>query len=197
MTGMKNYLVDLKAYATSYVTFGDGTRGRIKGIGNLASNGSPLLDNVLLVEVLTANLISISQLCDEGLEVKFNNEECLVMKLDQEIVMRGSRSKDNYYMWTYQEECKVSRCLLTKEEEVKLWHRKLGHLNLKGMKRIISEDAVRGLPKMKIEEGKVCGECQIGKQTKVPHKKLQHLTTTKVLELLHRSEEHTSELQSH
>src|ERR1044072_5444928 len=53
------------------------------------------------------------------------------------------------------------------------------------MKRIISEGAVRGLPKMKIEERKVCGECQIGKQTKVSHKKLQHLTTTKVLELLH------------
>ena len=131
------------------------------------------------------NLISISQLCDQGLEVKFNNDECLVMKQDQEIVMKGSCSKDNFYMWTPQEECKVSRCLLTKEEEVKLWHRKLGHLNLKGMRRIITEDAVRGLPKLKIEDGKVCGECQIGKQVKVSHKKLQQLTTTKVLELLH------------
>src|ERR1044072_432774 len=32
MTGMKNYLVDLKAYTTSYVTFGDGARGKIRGI---------------------------------------------------------------------------------------------------------------------------------------------------------------------
>ena len=53
------------------------------------------------------------------------------------------------------------------------------------MRKIISEEAVRGLPKMKIEQGKICGECQIGKQTKMPHKKLQHLTTTKVLELIH------------
>ena len=104
MTGMKDYLVDLKAYATSYVTFGDGAKGKIKGIGNLSSNGSPLLDNVLLVEGLTANLISISQLCDQGLEVKFNNEECLVMTQDQKIVMKGYRSKDNFYMWTSQEE---------------------------------------------------------------------------------------------
>src|ERR1044072_2310093 len=58
-------------------------------------------------------------------------------------------------------------------------------MNLRSMRRIISEEVVRGLPKVKIDEGKICDECQIGKQTKVPHKKLQHLTTTKVLELLH------------
>lgn len=38
---------------------------------------------------------------------------------------------------------------------------------------------------MKIEEGKIYGGFQIGKQTKIFHKKLQHLTTSKVLELLH------------
>ena len=44
---------------------------------------------------------------------------------------------------------------------------------------------VRGIPKLKIDEGRICGECQIGKQTRMSHKKLQHLTTSKVLELLH------------
>jgi hypothetical protein len=67
MTGMKNFLSDLKAYSTSYVTFGDGAKGKIKGIGKLVRTGSPLLDDVLLVEGLTANLIIISQLCDQGL----------------------------------------------------------------------------------------------------------------------------------
>src|ERR1044072_5238622 len=185
MTGMKNYLVDLKAYATSYMTFGDGAKGKIRGIGKLTRTGSPLLDDVLLVEGLTANLIRISQLCDQGLEVRFSKEECLVLGEDQETVKKGARSKDNFYMWMSQEDCKMTRCLLTKEDEVKLWHKKLGHLNLKSMRRIISEEVVRGLPKMKIDEGKICGECQIGKHTKMPHKKLQHLTTTKVLELLH------------
>jgi hypothetical protein len=75
--------------------------------------------------------------------------------------------------------------MITKEDETKLWHQKLGHLNLKSMKKIIREDAIRGLPNLKIEEGKICGECQIGKQTKMSHKKVQHLTTTKTLELLH------------
>ncbi|PNX60220.1 gag-pol polyprotein [Trifolium pratense] len=53
------------------------------------------------------------------------------------------------------------------------------------MKRVISEEAIRGLPSLQIQEGNICGECQIGKQTKVSHQKLQHLSTSRVLELLH------------
>ena len=53
------------------------------------------------------------------------------------------------------------------------------------MKRIIFEEAVRGIPKLKIEEGRICGDCQIGKICKMSHQKIQHLTTSKVLELLH------------
>ncbi|MCI41217.1 putative gag-pol polyprotein, partial [Trifolium medium] len=40
-------------------------------------------------------------------------------------------------------------------------------------------------PKLKIEEGAICGECQIGKQTKVAHLRLQHQVTSRALELLH------------
>jgi hypothetical protein len=67
MTGEKAYLQEIKNYSNSYVTFGDGAKGKIKGIGKLNGPELPNLDNVLLVEGLTANLISISQLCDQGL----------------------------------------------------------------------------------------------------------------------------------
>src|ERR1044072_1790975 len=65
MTGVKNFLEDLKAYSSSYVTFGDGAKGKINGIGILVRSGSPCLDDVLLVEGITVNLISISELCDQ------------------------------------------------------------------------------------------------------------------------------------
>ncbi|PNX99503.1 gag-protease polyprotein, partial [Trifolium pratense] len=185
MTGVSKFLVDIKSYATSYVTFGDGAKGEIVGIGELKSNSLPKLNNVLLVRGLTANLISISQLCDQGMKVNFTKSECLVTSNEGEILMKGVRSKDNCYLWVPQEGANVSTCLITKEDEVKLWHQRLGHLNLRSMKKAISEEAIRGLPNLKIEEGSICGDCQIGKQTKMPHPKLQHLTTTRVLELLH------------
>ncbi|CAJ2662740.1 unnamed protein product [Trifolium pratense] len=185
MTGIEKFLVDLKSYSTSFVTCGNGTKGEIVGIGELNSNSLPKLSNVLLVKGLTANLISISQLCDQGMKVNFTKSECLVTNDEGEILMRGVRSKDNCYLWVPQEEANVSTCLITKEDEIKLWHQKLGHLNLRSMKKAIPEEAIKGLRNLKIEEGSICGECQIGKQTKMPHPKLQHLTTTRVLELLH------------
>ena len=75
MTRVDKYLEDVRPYASSYVTFGDGAKGKIMGIG-LINHGMPRLDNVLLVRGLTANLISISQLCDQGLEVNFSKPEC-------------------------------------------------------------------------------------------------------------------------
>ncbi|XP_050881216.1 uncharacterized protein LOC127084755 [Lathyrus oleraceus] len=78
MTGNKNLLTGLHPHATIYVTFGDGAKGEIKGIGKINCPGVPNLDNVLLVKGLTANLISISQLCDQGLTVNFTKTECLI-----------------------------------------------------------------------------------------------------------------------
>lgn len=74
---------------------------------------------------------------------------------------------------------------MSKEDETKLWHQNLGHLYLKCMKKVVSKEAVIGIPKLKIDKGRIYGECPIGKQRKMSHKKLQHLTTSKVMELLH------------
>jgi hypothetical protein len=74
---------------------------------------------------------------------------------------------------------------LSKEEEIKLWHQRLGHIHLKGMKKALSSEAIRGLPDLKIVEGSICGECQIGKQIRMSHPRVEHQATSKVLKLLH------------
>lgn len=134
---------------------------------------------------LIANLVSISQLCDQGLKLNFTKSECSVSNEKNDVLMRGVRSKDNYYLWVPQKTTYSSTCLMSKEDDVKLWYQKLGHLNLKGMKNIMSEEAIKGLPMLKIEEGKVCGDCRIGKQIKMSDPKFQNQTTSNVLELLH------------
>jgi len=113
MTGVDKYLEDMRPYATSYVTFGDGAKGKIVGIGNLTKQGLPRLDDVLLVKGLTANLISISQLCDVGLQGNFTKPECQISDEKGEVLMRGTRSKDNCYLWVSQEEAFITTCLLS------------------------------------------------------------------------------------
>jgi hypothetical protein len=186
MTGMDNFLGNVRPYAKSYVTFGDGAKGKIVGIGDLVSEGSPRLNNVLLVKGLEANLISInSQLCDQGLSVNFSKTECRILDEKGKVSMKGTRSKDNCYLWISQEHALISSCMLSKDEEVKLWHQKLGHLNMQGIKKAISLEAIRGIPRLEITERSICGECQIGKQTRMSHPRLEHLGTSKALELLH------------
>jgi len=53
------------------------------------------------------------------------------------------------------------------------------------MKKAISVEAIGGIPKLQITEGSICGECQVGKQTRMSHPRLEHQGTSKVLELLH------------
>jgi len=53
------------------------------------------------------------------------------------------------------------------------------------MKKALTSEAIRGLPDLKIVEGTICDECQIGKQTRMSHPRLEHQVISKVLELLH------------
>ena len=184
MIGVDKFLENVIPYATSYVTFGDRAKGKIVGIGNLVNERFPRLDNVLLVKGLTANLISISMLCDHGLSVNFSKTECQITYEKGKVSMKGIRSKDNCCLWVSQEKAFLSSCIMSKDEEVKLWHQKLCHLNLQGMKKAISVEAIRDIPKLQIAEGSICGECQVGKQTRMSHPRLEHQGTSKVLELL-------------
>ena len=57
------------------------------------------MKNVRLIEMMSANLISISQLCDQGFLVKFSKETCEVLNDEQKAIMSGTRLSDNYYHW--------------------------------------------------------------------------------------------------
>lgn len=90
-------------------------------------------------------------------------------------------------MWISHNKGDYSTCLMTKVDETKLWHKKLSHINPKSERNIIYKEHVKGLSKLKIEEEKVFGEYQIGKQANMPHKKLMCLSISKALELLHKN----------
>jgi hypothetical protein len=45
------------------ITFEDGSQGKIKGLGKIATTTEHSISNVFLVESLDYNLLSISQLC--------------------------------------------------------------------------------------------------------------------------------------
>ena len=79
MIGDNNILVDYKPLLEGLVTFGDGVTTRVLSRGTLNIDGFPRLKNVLHVDGLKSNLISINQICDLNLNLNFNREKCVVL----------------------------------------------------------------------------------------------------------------------
>ena len=60
MTGDESKLLNKTRFAVGKVIFGDGLSSQIIGKGTLQEDGLPIVENVLLVKGLKANLLSIS-----------------------------------------------------------------------------------------------------------------------------------------
>ena len=76
---INNFATLSRYHECGTVTFGDDAKGKIIGIGNIKLGTSPLIENVVLVDGLKHNLLSVSQLCDKGFDVVFNNLACKVI----------------------------------------------------------------------------------------------------------------------
>ncbi|MCQ3986251.1 hypothetical protein FK507_28625, partial [Klebsiella pneumoniae] len=60
------------------MTFGDNSKRKIISEGSIGKTSSPIIENVLLVEGLKHNLLSISQMCDKGNHVTFEKSHCTI-----------------------------------------------------------------------------------------------------------------------
>lgn len=180
MTGSRQVLTTYHVISSGKVTFGDGAKGTVLGVGNVKSQDQPDLVSVYLVDGLKANLISISQLCDEGLKVVFTKIDCQALDDKGNMVLEGIRSGNNCYMWR-----PSKTCFSATESQLDLWHKRMGHMNVNGMQRIVKANVVRGVPKLEEASGSVCKACCQGKQIKVQHKQVKEITSKRVLELVH------------
>ena len=73
-------------------------------------------------------------------------------------------------------------------KDILLWHRRLGHLSLPAIKRIVSEDVATGIDihKKSPDTNCVCGACVMAKLSRNPFKSVDHTgQRTKPLELIH------------
>lgn len=105
MTGNRTLLTNVCDSIRGSVTYGDGQPECIVGRGSTFDSDSPQLAEVHLVEGLTMNLISVSQLCSNGLNVAFDMVGCRVANTEGNIVMSGSKVKNDCYVWDCAKEC--------------------------------------------------------------------------------------------
>lgn len=91
------------------------------------------------------NLCSVGQMFDQGHTMLFNSTKCEIRKGRYgKIVATSSRAPNNIYV--LDEATKA--CLLAKEDESWLWHKRMGHINFDNLVRISKKEVVREIPKI-------------------------------------------------
>jgi len=164
---------------SGHVTYADNNKGRILGVGKIGTNSSSSIENILLVEGLKHSLLSVSQLCDKGHLISFDSHKCVIEnEHDRNIKHIGYRT-NNVYMIDLNQKQNHNKCFLSKDDDPWLWHRRIAHINMEHLNKLISKDLVIGLPKLKFEKDRLCDVCQKGKQVRVI------MSTTQPLQLLH------------
>jgi hypothetical protein len=169
-----------------FVSFGDNNQGKILGKGVVGNASTTTIKDVLLVDGLKNNLLSISQFCDNGFTVSFNTQCCIIQHNNvKDIMFKGLRVDNVYVLDLDDVSLSGVKCLMAKNEDSWLWHRRLSHVHFDLLNKIVSKDLVIGLQKIKFEKDKLCDACQKGKQTRVSFKPKNIVSTSKPLELLH------------
>jgi hypothetical protein len=133
MTSHEDWFRELrKPERPRYVEIGDDTTHPIQHIGNVPFGNDEeqtYLKNVLHVPTIMKNMVSVGQIVEQGMQVRFNNDGCFIEKGDQ-IVAHGRREGCLFIL----ESSKVKSAMYAKDQKVKtdlkLWHKRIGHINL-------------------------------------------------------------------
>ncbi|GJU78113.1 retrovirus-related pol polyprotein from transposon TNT 1-94 [Tanacetum coccineum] len=181
MMGNRKLFSSYKAYNGGNVIFGSNLHGNIIGKCTI-SNNSLKLDNVEHVDNLRFNLLSIRQICDNKCRVTFSENNSEISK-DGKVIGRSIRKKGLYVM-KLGNEPKDKNFLATIDKNSTLWHRRLGHANIRLIKLLASKELVRNLPKLKFDQ-QLCDDFKIRKQDHASHKAKNIVSMTICLELLH------------
>nr|GEX45235.1 copia protein [Tanacetum cinerariifolium] len=155
MTGNRKLFSSYKAYNEGNVIFGSNLRGNIIGKG---------------------------QICDNKCRVTFSEHDSEITK-EGKVIGKGIRKKCLYVM-KLGNKPNDQICLATIDENFTLWHRRLGHVNMRLIQSLASKELVRNLPKLKFDQY-FCDACKMGKQSHASHKAKNIVSTTRCLELLH------------
>ena len=187
MTGQRGKFKELDERVTDQVKFGDGSTVCIKGKGVISfkcKNGEEkLLKEVYYIQNLCNNIISLGQLSEAGNKVVLDGDYLWVYEEERRLLMKVKRTENHLYKIGLEESNPV--CLLTKmEEDIWLWHARLGHVNFQALEIMSKEETSYGLPKL-VQPVMKCEGCLMSKQTRNPFPSHTNFVARKALKVIY------------
>jgi len=114
---------------------------RIKGKGIVSIDQKMNGKNVLYVGGIKNSLLSVSHMCDNGYNVNFQSKNCEIQNdKNEKLVGKADMTHNKVYVF---DDSRVNY-YLSKKNEAKLWHRRLGHMNFSSLMRVNKIGAMRG-----------------------------------------------------
>jgi hypothetical protein len=188
MTGESNMFSSLDENTIGYndIIFCDNSKGEVKGLGKIAISNDHSLSNVLLVDSLKFNLLSVAQLCDHGYKCTFTSDSVGVTSMNgNDCIFKGFRHESLYLVDFSSSNANLITCLFSKSSMGWLWHRRIVHVGMRQLNRLLKHNLVVRLKDVKFEKDKLCSACQVGKQLASSHPSKSVMSTSRPLELLH------------
>jgi transposase InsO family protein len=192
-SGCTNHMTGEKRMFSSYkknedpqraITFGDGNQGLVKGLGKIAISPDHSISNVFLVDFLDYNLLSVSQLCKMGYNCLFMDIGVTVFRRRDDSVAFKAVLEGQLYLVDFNR-AELDTFSIAKTNMGWLWHRRLAHVGIKNLHKLLKGEHILGLTNVHFERDRVCSACQAGNQvgTHHPHKNI--MTTDRPLKLFH------------
>ena len=153
MSWEEEKFAEMKPY-DSKVKVGNSRSLPVNGIGNIKMGiiclKGTIVDlvvhDVLYVPDLSTNLISIGKLNKKGFKIVFEDDKCRI-HLSQETIIECKQSAENDNLFELpmnekEDDEKHALNTISKTNNWKLWHYRLGHLGEQNMKKLKSEETV-------------------------------------------------------
>src|SRR4051812_29143548 len=172
MTGESRLLKDFMDAIQPYmsIVFGGGSKGKILGLGKVAITNDMSLANVMLVQSLQYNFLSVCQLASVGYDTLFGLTSVKVFRRDTlEVAFVGELDGNLYTVYFSKERTYHATCLMAKADKGWLWHRCLAHVGMRNLKDILKGEHILGLTNVSFEKDRVCSACIAGKQHQAKH----------------------------
>ena len=103
---------------------------------------------MLHVPTITKNLVSIGQIVDQGMEVRFTHLGCFIEE-EGRVIAQGRRNRRMFI----HDSIDGGTAMFTKGQKADLWHKRIGHVNYQRLQDLQLKQVVFGLPKFSGRSG--------------------------------------------
>jgi hypothetical protein len=110
------------------IIFGDGNQGKVKGLGKIAITNEHSISNVFLVESRGYNHLST------------NVDVFVFRRSDGSLAFKGVLDGKLYLVDFSKEDSDLDACLIAKTNMGWLWYRRLAHVGMKNLHKLLKGD---------------------------------------------------------